>query len=444
MSNLMGNQGKRSVLTFYTIYLIIFVSSCTSSAPPSTSVPLFNESPFVLFWNGPISKCQQLKITLDLSLFQAVTTPARVSNQSLTLFYKNRIGLFPYVDDHSFKEYNGGIPQRGNLSASLKKAKDEFTQYIPDSSSGLAVMDWEEWLPMFDRNLEIKEIYKDLSINYTLEHNISLNLQQAASKAKQEFQKAARSFMEETLKLGVTLRPQYLWGYYLFPDCYNYEFEVQNYTGVCSEHTKQLNDKLFWLWERSTALYPSAYLPANISGSKTAALFVRHQVQEAMRVAALPKHSYTAPVYVYLRPLIRDQKEIYMNENDLVSSIGESAALGASGSVLWGASADYNDKASCEGLSAYLSDTLNPYIANVTAAADFCSKHLCQGNGRCVRKNYNLDHYLHLSLENHQIRRIAGKYLVSGTPSLNDLNDWADKFTCQCYRDRKCSAKITF
>ncbi|XP_073724894.1 hyaluronidase-5-like isoform X2 [Misgurnus anguillicaudatus] len=414
MSNLMGNQGKRSVLTFYTIYLIIFVSSCTSSAPPSTSVPLFNESPFVLFWNGPISKCQQLKITLDLSLFQAVTTPARVSNQSLTLFYKNRIGLFPYVDDHSFKEYNGGIPQRGNLSASLKKAKDEFTQYIPDSSSGLAVMDWEEWLPMFDRNLEIKEIYKDLSINYTLEHNISLNLQQAASKAKQEFQKAARSFMEETLKLGVTLRPQYLWGYYLFPDCYNYEFEVQNYTGVCSEHTKQLNDKLFWLWERSTALYPSAYLPANISGSKTAALFVRHQVQEAMRVAALPKHSYTAPVYVYLRPLIRDQKEIYMNE------------------------------ASCEGLSAYLSDTLNPYIANVTAAADFCSKHLCQGNGRCVRKNYNLDHYLHLSLENHQIRRIAGKYLVSGTPSLNDLNDWADKFTCQCYRDRKCSAKITF
>lgn len=29
---------------------------------------------------------------------------------------------------------------------------------------------------------------------------------------------------------------------------------------------------------------------------------------------------------------------------DLVNTIGESAALGASGAVLWGASADYNDK----------------------------------------------------------------------------------------------------
>lgn len=29
---------------------------------------------------------------------------------------------------------------------------------------------------------------------------------------------------------------------------------------------------------------------------------------------------------------------------DLVNTIGESVALGASGAVLWGASADYNDK----------------------------------------------------------------------------------------------------
>ncbi len=40
---------------------------------------------------------------------------------------------------------------------------------------------------------------------------------------------------------------------------------------------------------------------------------------------------------------------------------------------------------SCEALSAYLSDTLNPYFANVTSAAQLCSKSLCQGKGRCVR-----------------------------------------------------------
>ncbi|XP_026058611.1 hyaluronidase PH-20 [Carassius auratus] len=436
----MGDQRKQR-LPFYTFLFFTFGHLITSLSPPPAVVPLFHR-PFVLLWNAPISKCQQLKVPLDLSLFQAVTTPARERNQSLTLFYKNRIGLYPYVDLHSLKEYNGGIPQRGNLSASLDKAKEEFTRYIPDSTPGLAVMDWEEWLPMFDRNFDDKEIYKELSINYTLQQNSSLDPQQASSEARLQFQHEARRFMEETLKMGIDLRPLHLWGYYLFPDCYNYDFEESNYTGTCSEHTKQLNNELLWLWEVSTALYPSAYLPVAVSGSRSAALFVRHQVREATRVAALPKRHHTAPVYVYLRPLLRDQKEHYMNEIDLVSSIGESAALGASGAVLWGASADYKDKASCEVLSAYLSDTLNPYIANVSTAAQLCSKSLCLGNGRCVRKNYNSDDYLHISSESHQISRKDGKYVVTGTPSPSDLAYWKNKFTCQCYEDRKCTATV--
>ncbi|XP_051978479.1 hyaluronidase-5-like [Xyrauchen texanus] len=432
---------KHARLPFNAIFFTIMMHYCTSSSFPPTVAPLFNERPFVLLWNAPISKCQQLKVPLDLSQFQAVTTPARVSNQPLTLFYKHRIGLFPYIDLNSLKEYNGGIPQRGNLRASLQMATEEFVKYIPDSSPGLAVMDWEEWLPMFNWNLDEKMIYKNLSIEYTRAENASLSLQQASSKAKQHFQKEARSFMEETLKSGIALRPKYLWGYYLFPECYNHDFEESNYTGICSKPTKQMNNDLLWLWEASTALFPSAYLPVSVSGNKSAALFVRNQVQEANRVAALPKHNYTAPIYVYLRPFFQDQKELFMNEIDLVSSIGESAALGASGSVLWGASADYNDKASCEALSEYLSDTLNPYIVNVTSCAYFCSKRLCQGNGRCVRKNYNSDDYLHLSSDSHHISRNAGKYVVTGTPSLSDLTFWANKFTCQCYEDRECSAK---
>ncbi|XP_051740897.1 hyaluronidase PH-20 isoform X2 [Ctenopharyngodon idella] len=402
---------RKQRLPFYIILFMTFGYLNPSLSPLPTAAPLFHK-PFVLLWNAPISKCQQMKIPLDLSMFQVVTTPSRVRNQSLTLFYKNRLGLYPYVDLHSLKEYNGGIPQRGNLSASLEKAKEEFTQYIPDSTAGLAVMDWEEWLPMFDRNWDVKEIYKELSINYTLEQNASLNLQQASIEAKRQFQKEARCFMEETLKMGLYHRPLYLWGYYLFPDCYNYDFEESNYTGTCSENTKQLNNELQWLWEVSTALYPSAYLPVSVSESKNAALFVRHQVQEAMRVAALPKHRHTAPVYVYLRPLLRDQKELYMNET------------------------------SCEALSTYLSDTLNPYIANVTTAAHLCSKSLCQGNGRCVRKNYNSDDYLHISSESHQIIRKDGKYVVTGSPSPSDFTYWEKKFTCQCYEDRKCTAMI--
>lgn len=97
---------------------------------------------------------------------------------------------------------------------------------------------------------------------------------------------------------------------------------------------------------------------------------------------------------------------------------------------------------SCEALSAYLSDTLNPYILNVTTAAHFCSESLCQGNGRCVRKNNNSDDYLHISSESHQISRKAGKYVVTGTPSASDLTDWKSRFTCQCYEDRNCTTTM--
>ncbi|XP_030621689.1 hyaluronidase-5 [Chanos chanos] len=422
--------------------LFLLVGICFASPPPPTAAPLFEGKPFVLIWNGPVSKCKQLQIHLDMSVFQDVTTPARVANQSLTLFYKNRIGLFPYTDQHTLKQYNGGIPQRGNLTESLTKARAEFVKYLPNTSPGLAVIDWEEWLPMFDRSLETMELYRKLSINYTRELDPSLTIEQAIRRAKWHFQTNARKYMEKTIGLGLTLRPKYLWGYYLFPDCHNYEWEDSDYTGKCSEATKELNDELLWLWKASTALYPSAYLPASMSQRYEAALFVRNQVQEALRVSALPKHPSTAPVYVYLRPLFREQKKLYLSEVDLVRSIGESAALGSSGVVLWGSSSDYNDKASCEALSSYLSDTLNPYIANVTAAASLCSKMLCQGSGRCVRKNYDSDDYLHLNPESFHIQMNNETYLATGVLSRGDVIAWADKFTCQCYANQTCSAQI--
>ncbi|TSM52335.1 Hyaluronidase PH-20 [Bagarius yarrelli] len=413
---------------------------------------------------------QALRVPLELNEFQAITTPSKVPNQTLNLFYKNRKGRFPYTDIKTLTQYNGGIPQMGDLNASLQTARNEFSQYISSSIPGLAVLDWEEWFPLFDRNADLREIYKALSINYTLQQNPSLTRKQATVQAKVQFESAARRFMEETLKLGISQRPNCLWGFYLFPDCYNYDFTNPNYTGRCSQTTMQLNTELLWLWKASTALFPSAYMPVSISGTQKAALFIRNQVLEAMRVADLPERSYSAPIYLYLRPLLKDQKEQYMKEAriilhvnlclchlitdlnntdhfvfsqvDLIRSIGESAALGAAGCVLWGSSYDFNEKASCEALSTYLSTTLNKYIINVTTAAKLCSELLCQGNGRCVRKSYDSDDYLHLNIKSFNIREIDGIYKVFGVPSIIDLTAWADKFTCQCYEDKKCAAQI--
>ncbi|XP_056596246.1 hyaluronidase-5-like [Triplophysa dalaica] len=408
---------------------------------PPTQHPIFKDTPFSVIWNAPTEVCKRLEISLDTSAFQAVTTPSSVPDQFLFLFYSQRLGLYPYVNPDTKEEFNGGIPQKGNLTASLLKALDDVTKYIPKSSPGLAVIDWEEWRPLWARNWDSKEIYRKLSIQYVQETNPSLSSSEALALAKQQFQAAARAYMEITVKLGIKMRPEYLWGYYLFPDSYNYGWDQPGYTGECPEQEQTLNNELLWLWNASTALFPSAYLPLALRNNQNAAHFVRGRVQEAVRVSALPKHLYTSPIYVYLRPLFRDQSKIYLSEMDLVNTIGESAALGASGAVLWGASADYNNKDSCEALAAYLPSTFNPYITNVTAAAKLCSSMLCQNNGRCVRKNPQSNIYLHLNPNHFNILKVRGKYLAVGTPSLSDITNFVDNFICQCYAGQKCSAK---
>ncbi|KAF7647296.1 hypothetical protein LDENG_00174700 [Lucifuga dentata] len=333
----------------------------------------------------------------------------------------------------------GGIPQRGNLKASMNKARADINYYITSrTTKGLAVIDWEEWRPLWDRNWGMKRIYQILSVAHTMQTEKSLTVQQATVKAKLQFQVAARDFMSDTLLLGRSMRPNYLWGFYLFPNCYNYGWEEPGYTGQCSKEVRRQNDELLWLWESSTALYPSVYLQASLAGSHKAALMVRNRVQEALRVSALPRRSCTAPVFVYTRPVFTDQNRRFLSQVDLVSTIGESAAVGASGAVLWGASSDYDDKASCEALSSYLSSTLNPYITNVTAAAQLCSNFLCQGNGRCVRKHYNSNHYLHLNPGNFQVVYVQNRYHVKGRPTFAYLKVLSQRFTCQCYEGLYC------
>lgn len=66
--------------------------------------------------------------------------------------------------------------------------------------------------------------------------------------------------MSGMLDVGRAMRPNYLWGFYLFPNCYNYGWERTHYTGRCSKEVRRQNDELLWLWESSTALFPSVYL----------------------------------------------------------------------------------------------------------------------------------------------------------------------------------------
>ncbi|XP_048878658.1 hyaluronidase-5-like [Brienomyrus brachyistius] len=426
------------------LLLLSLVGSIHAALPyPPTATPLFEGYPYGVIWNMPTPVCKKNNIPLDTSPFQAVTTPEAVPDQFLFLFYTSRLGLYPFVDEATKKEINGGIPQKGNLKASLEVANWNITQNIHSrTSTGLAVIDWEAWRPIWDTNWDSKSIYRTLSIDYARQLDPSLSPSQAESVAKEQFQTAARNFMKDTMSLGISMRPSYLWGFYLFPECYNYGWDGPNYTGECPTNAQTRNDQLLWLWQTSTALYPSVYLATSQANTHKAALYVRNQVHEAMRVASQPKHPFNVPIYVYTRPVFTDQTSKFLSVEDLVHTLGENAAVGASGSVLWGASADFHDKASCEALSSYLTSTLNPYIANVTAASRLCSESLCQGNGRCIRKDYNSDVYLHLNPAGFSVRKSNGKYVAVGIPTLSDLTYFSDHFTCQCYAGLSCSPRI--
>ncbi|KAG8439905.1 hypothetical protein GDO86_005898 [Hymenochirus boettgeri] len=396
---------------------------------------------FMAVWNSPTELCMDnFQIKVDVSLFHIVGNPVKTSKaQNITIFYTDRLGYYPSINEVNGTISNGGIPQMVDIDLHLKKAKEDILHYIPSTKqSGLAVIDWEDWRPTWIRNWASKVVYRTHSIEFVLQNSLTITKEKAAKIAKDQFESAAQSFLLRTLRLGKSLRPNYLWGFYLFPNCYNYHYKSKpmKYTGHCPEIEKLRNDKLAWLWKESTALYPNIYLETALKSSDNAAMFSRHRIQEAFRLSSLSK--YSLPIYAYIRPVFTDRAEEFLSEVDLRNTIGESIALGVDGFVMWG---DFNITLSmkaCSSLKSYLANTLNPYVINVTLASKFCSSVLCHNNGLCKRKQWDSNTYLHLNPESVAIEQKNGNYFVKGYPTSDDLNYFLEYFTCHCYAGRKC------
>lgn len=161
-------------------------------------------------------------------------------------------------------------------------------------------------------------------------------------------------------------------------------------------------------------------------------------------------------------------------QTDLVSTIGESVALGAAGVIFWGdasyASSNVSviplcvhfmlnslvfgglrltflfvcPQTSCSTLNKYLQGPLGRYLLNVSTAAEQCSQLVCKSHGRCLRKTPDSDVYLHLSPVVHSITGQGGKLKVTGVPGKAELAFFRTHFQCQCYsgyRGEACAQK---
>ncbi|XP_069812200.1 hyaluronidase-1-like [Dendropsophus ebraccatus] len=400
--------------------------------------PLLKNRPFIAIWNAPTQQCKQrYKIDLDLSVFDIVANSNEtLSGQNVTIFYHTHLGYYPYVTDDG-ESVHGGVPQNVSFEPHFKKATQDIINRIPAKDfQGLGVIDWENWRPQWDRNWGSKNVYRDKSIKLVKDRYPDWPIDLLRKQAKEDFDSAARSFMKDTVVLAREIRPQGRWGYYLFPDCYNYNYKVDpdSYTGECPTIEVKRNDYLQWMWEYSSALFPSIYLEHILQSSSNAKKFVHHRLKEAIRVASMSDRPSEVPVYAYARPFY--SLTLYtLSQIDLVHTIGESAAMGAAGVVLWGGSEYSSTPHSCNLVKKYIDGPFGHYIVNVTMAAKLCSKVLCNKNGRCVRKNQDSAAYLHLNPNNFKIKRhLSGKgHYATGHHGKEDVQYMKQKFVCQCF-----------
>ncbi|KAL2091277.1 hypothetical protein ACEWY4_013540 [Coilia grayii] len=442
MPHLLGFQSGQE-LGLKLLLLISLWDFLSSEELKTTRWPLYSQKPLILAWNAPTEDCTPRHgVRFQLDQFDIVASPNEAFvRQNLTIFYKDRLGLYPYYNMRERIPVNGGIPQSASLLQHLDKMPEDVGYYIRDpTAKGLAVIDWEEWRPLWIRNWEPKDVYRDQSRRLVAQKNPNWSADQVAKVAQQEFELSARKFMLETLRTAKSLRPGQLWGFYLFPDCYNHDYRsgLENYTGRCPDVEVTRNEQLRWLWTESTALFPSIYMPTALRSTLSGRQFVRNRVNEGIRLASTGNGT-ARPVFVYTRPTYANELEL-LTENDLVSTIGESVALGAAGVILWGDATYASSNASCSRLNAYLRGHLGRYLLNVSTAAEQCSSALCGWRGRCLRRHPETNAYLHLNPLTHSIQEQGGRLRVRGQLGAQDLQRLRKDFQCQCYTGHRGEA----
>ncbi|KAI1892918.1 hypothetical protein AGOR_G00138460 [Albula goreensis] len=410
---------------------LLGVASTVALQHPETVVlaagPLVEGRPFAVVWNMPTAHCQKrYGIHFNLSAFDIIENHhEEFLGQNMTIFYHNKLGLYPYLTQGDVR-VNGGVPQKGLLRAHLTMAEWQIEALLWPRFHGLAVIDWEEWRPLWVDNFGKKRMYQELSKELVREEHPELSSREVMGLARKEFEKGAREFMSGTLQVGVNLRPAGQWGFYGLPRCPNYHkgHHDRNYTGQCHTNTAVKNDRLSWLWDKSTALYPSIYLPRHLAGSSDAALMVRFRVLEALRVASKYPSSGTAtPVMPYARVAFIHTLQ-FLNKEDLEHTLGESAALGAAGVVLWGQVQFAKSKRQCELLQDYVNTVLGDYVRALKRGAQRCSQMLCNGNGRCARQDPHSGHMMHLS---------SNPELHCTSDSTHNSTQFRLAFQCLCY-----------
>uniref|UniRef100_A0A3B4FZG2 Hyaluronidase n=1 Tax=Pundamilia nyererei TaxID=303518 RepID=A0A3B4FZG2_9CICH len=350
------------------------------TAPPRPAFPpLLSGQPFIIFWGIPDSSCSGRP---DPGSF-GMERDSRVA-----VFYEDTLGNYPYFVDID-TPINGGLPQHTRLETHLQKMKQDLEEALPAPRYlGLGVLRWGEWVPQWSRSREKQALYVEASKKLLKGFFPNWTPAEVEKWSKVDFEAAAQSVMMETLREVKKLRPKALWGFSPYPSCYNSDptqTMLANYTGQCPPAEMALNDELSWLWKRSSALYPLLTL-------------------EKLQVSNFSTHcidlSWLNLLHIFF---------VFLLQADLVSSVGESAAMGTAGVVVWERSEIKTEVHTVHKDHSMLCTLITSEKCGTRSR--LCSASLCQGRGRCVRQNPESSAYLHLPPPSRVAEKVRKYYL---------------------------------
>ncbi|GMR34886.1 hypothetical protein PMAYCL1PPCAC_05081 [Pristionchus mayeri] len=370
-------------------FLLLLALGCCTTTRAQTTTTGWSDR-FTAFWNVPSERCHgRYDVAMPLREYHIVHNAGfRFRGDQVVLFYEYQSGLFPYFEGYNAsRPVNGGLPQKVDISAHLSILEDQILTHIPDENfNGPAVLDVEEWRPMYHLNWGRKSVYKLESVRLVRDRYPSISEKSARIVAEEEFNRAAKKLLTLSLQLARRLRPNAKWSMYGFPYC-NYDAGARGELR-CSANYAKHNDRLRWLTAEFTALSPSIYLDASANNTAANYRYIYAVLSEARRIAE--ESSPPPPVIPYTKfeynPYEHEvEKHIYYSKRDLCNSLKLSSDLGAAGVLVWSTDRTMT-RERCHTIRANVAHSFGPAADLVRRRANRCALEQCSGNGRCILK----------------------------------------------------------
>ncbi len=207
---------------------------------------------------------------------------------------------------------HGGIPQRADLSAHLKRLAADLANKPPEgwkeplspTFDGYVVLDYESWRANWGWT---NTPYRNASLVYASTKNPSLNASALEREAEAQYNQSAMAFLIATMRVVRQHFPQARGvGMYDYPLAlaYPFGFGINGSCGTgsgcprsdcpypqCGAGQRAQDDAMLPLYREMTALYPSLYLTHPSDWNKTNAAHNREMIEgaaaESFRIAAL-------------------------------------------------------------------------------------------------------------------------------------------------------------